>query len=142
MATYSELRASIQKRIDALPIYFAFSDEQFKEAMNKLGLTENDTDSVCKVPYGGFCLKTDAEIIKRTFHETSEEMDNALKDDDFCADAIEWELENHEFCYNEDAPEEALEALGLCFDDERVRKLLKKAKKTYWQKCIEQGWLD
>lgn len=142
MATYSELRASIQKRIDALPIYFAFSDKQFREAMNKLGLTENDTDKLCKTPAGGFCLKTDAEIIKRTFNETAAELDNALKDDDFCADAIEWELENHEFCYNEDAPEEALEALGLRFDDERIRRLLKKAKKTYWQKCIEQGWCD
>lgn len=142
MTTYSELRASIQKRIDALPLYFAFSDEQFKETMNKLGLTENDTDKIFALSDGGFCLRTDAELIHRTFDETNAEIQNALKDDDFCVDAIEWELENHEYCYNEDAPEEALEALELCYDDERIKRILKQAKKIYWKRCIEQGWLD
>ena len=138
---YEELRANIQKRINELPIKFAFSDRQFKEAMSELGLTESDTDKVRGVIGGGFCLKTDYEKIMKTFLDTEHELEKALEDDDFCVDAIRYELANHEFCYTYD-PDDTMEALGLSLKDSRIRRLYKIAKKQYLEEAISKGWLD
>ena len=43
---YIELRKQHQDKVDALPLKFAFSKEQFKSAMSELGLTESDTDKI------------------------------------------------------------------------------------------------
>jgi hypothetical protein len=40
---YEEWKNTKQKEFDELPIFFAFNDKQFKEAMEERGLTENDT---------------------------------------------------------------------------------------------------
>jgi len=141
MTTYSELRRENQAKIDALPIKWAFSDEQFERAMAELGLTVADTDKVCTIGFcGGFCRKDDAERIRQTFAETEQALEKALEDDEFCTDAIEFELANHEYLYTYD-PDEALGALGLDREDERVRRLFRIAAKRYIQKAEEEGWL-
>lgn len=141
--TYEELRANIQTRINELPIKFAFSNQQFKEAMRELGLAPTDTDKVRSIgSIGGFCLASDVEMIKRTFRETAEEMQRALdNDDEFCIDAIRYELANHEFCYTYD-PDDTMEALGLSLKDSRIKRLYRIAKKLYLEEAISKGWLD
>jgi hypothetical protein len=127
---YWDLRTSIQKRIDALPLHFAFSEKQFEEQMQSMGLKVTDTDKIYKGEFGEFYLKTDAELINKTYDETTKEMQEALKDDEFCIDAIKSELGNHEYCITHD-PSDALEELGLNISDERTKRLLKIAKKQY-----------
>lgn len=135
--TYAELRQAQQKRINALPLYFAFSDKQFEETMSKLGLTANDTDKVCSIGFGGFCLNSDAKLVVDTFNETSDEMEKALEDDDFLQSAFEYEMANHEFGYTYD-PEDTLESLGFSLNDleknERIRKIFLTAKRNYLSK--------
>jgi hypothetical protein len=42
MNNYKTLKSRHQAEFNAFPMVFAFSNEQFKTAMAKLGLTEND----------------------------------------------------------------------------------------------------
>ena len=43
---YQIIKEKHQKEFDEFPVAFAFSDEQFKEGMKKLGLNENDIDKL------------------------------------------------------------------------------------------------
>ena len=43
---YLELKQRQQKEVNDFPFGFAFSNQQFKEMMEKFGLSENDTDKI------------------------------------------------------------------------------------------------
>jgi hypothetical protein len=45
-------------------LFFAFNTEQFKEGMEKVGLTENDTGKILSIGHGGYLLKTRKEAFK------------------------------------------------------------------------------
>ena len=61
MNKYDEVKNRHQKRVNDFPLGFAFSNEQFKNMMEKWGLTENDTDKIVSIDGGGFLRKTDIE---------------------------------------------------------------------------------
>lgn len=131
---YLDMRTKHQARIDALPIQFAFTDEQFESAMRELGLSPTDTDKICKIPYGGFIRKTDSELVLNTFKETNAEMKAALdSDDEFLIDAMVYELSNYEYGYTMDDfdTKAALRDMGLSFTNERTKRLFKVAKQKY-----------
>ena len=66
--TYQEYQAKRQEECNALPLFFAFSNEQFKKHMEERGLTENDTDKIYRLgDTGGFYLRSDAALIKEYF---------------------------------------------------------------------------
>lgn len=138
---YVELRRELQDKVNLLPIKYAFSKSQFREAMSELGLTENDTDKIIGVGGGGFALKTEIENIRSVFNEVTTRLEEALKDDAFCIEAIEEELANHEYCITHD-PSDALADLGLSAKDERVKRLFKIARQNYIKKAIENKWGD
>ena len=101
--TYQEYKKKGQEEFNALPIFFAFSDKQFKEAMESRGLTENDTDKIYRFGCtGGFYLKSDADIIRNYFKK--QENDNTLtelmQDHDFAVSAFRYEMDNHEYAIN------------------------------------------
>lgn len=95
---YEEYRNKRQEEFNALPIFFAFNNEQFKAEMEKRGLTENDTDKLYKCAGGGFYLKEDSPKIK-AFLE-SETLEERMKKPDFAIQAFEYEMENHEYAIN------------------------------------------
>lgn len=100
MITYKEYREAKSKSINDLPIFWAFSNEQFKEAMEKRGLTENDTNKIYKLPIpGGFYLKSDAEII-RAYFSKEDEILKLLKSKRFAYEAFSYEMNNHEYAIN------------------------------------------
>jgi hypothetical protein len=136
MNSYRKLKAKHQKEVNEFPMFFAFSDKQFKEGMEKFGLSENDTDKIYKFGNtGGFYLRSDAqklhEMLNRHFQETTEAINT---DDEFVYDMFEDELANHEYCITYDL-EPTLDACGLTeeevFADERLKKILKKAINIY-----------
>ena len=57
MNSYVEMKERHQKEVNEFPMKFAFSDEQFKKAMEELGLTEKDVDKVIGIGAGGFIKK-------------------------------------------------------------------------------------
>lgn len=97
--TYEEYKNQRQAEFDALPIFFAFSAAQFSEAMKKRGLTENDTDKICRIPGGGFCLKTDVPKI-RAFVNKPDPLRELMNDPEFAESAFYYEMGNHEYHIN------------------------------------------
>lgn len=118
-----------QKEFNELPISFAFSKEQLKEGMEKLGLTENDTDKVIFSIGGSFFKKTDLPMIEEVENRHKQEFKDLISADKtgegFIKDMFSYELENHEYGYTRD-PEATLLALGISqYDFKKNPALLK-----------------
>lgn len=160
--TYEEYRLNRQAEFNALPIFFAFSKEQFKEAMEERGLTENDTDKIYGLGSGvsgGFYLRSDADKI-RAFMDKPDELPELMKDYDFAKSAFYYEMRNHEyainwqadwdvcrcFCYEEELPYHGDESgeLTKYFDflgwDEQTRQAYRDARKQYYKAAEENDW--
>lgn len=135
---YKELRDKHQTEFNEFPIKFAFSDEQFKKAMEELGLTEDDTDKIVSIGASGFIRKSDVEkfneMNKRHRQEEKEAIDADTTGDGYIKDMFNYELANHEYGYTYDLTD-TLEALGLTEDDinkdERLKRGLASALKRY-----------
>ncbi len=101
--TYKEYRENQEKAISSLPIFYAFSDKQFENAMRERNLTGDDTDKIYRLGNtGGFYLKKDSHIIKEYFSvDHSAELRNLMESDHaFAKEAIEYEMYNHEYPIN------------------------------------------
>ena len=142
---YAELRDKIQKEYDEFPIGFAFSDKQFEEQMEKLGLTKDDTDKVVSIGAGGFIRKDDVEKFKelnrRSNEAEQEAMDNDKTGEGYIKDMFDYELANHEYGYTYDLTD-TLEAVGLTMEDiqndERLKRGLELALKRYREDDTEE----
>lgn len=108
--TYEEYRDARQQEFNALPIFFAFSNDQFREGMEKLGLTENDTDKIYKLGYGGFYRKSDAPLIRA--YADGDRLDDLMQNYDFAKDAIYYEMCNHEYAINWQADFDVMSCFG------------------------------
>lgn len=132
---YQQLKNKHQQEVNNFPIAWAFSSKQFAEGMNKLGLSETDTDKVVSIGSGGFMKKTDLPAFNEMLERHERERAEAFKDDQYVYDAFLYELGNHEFCITYDY-EPTLSALGLTEDevveDERLLRILKQAKTDYF----------
>ena len=96
---YTEYRQMTQKSFDDLPIFFAFGKDQFREAMEERGLTENDTDQVYSLGAGALYLKKDKDIIHAWFNR-KDMLPELMKDPVFAEEAFYEELANHEYFIN------------------------------------------
>lgn len=147
MNAYAEMKARHQERVNALPLKFAFSMQQFREAMESWGLTENDTDQIYKLGGGGFYRREDSNLIFNTFEENEIEQKTAISNDidgsGFIKDMFRYELANHEYCITYDL-EPTLDALGLSVDDVNASPALlnglKLAKAEYLAEAAKNRW--
>lgn len=134
MNKYLDLQCKHQKEVNEFPMMFAFSKKQFKEGMEKLGLTEKDTDKIYYIGSGGFIRKEDGQKLDELEQRISKEDAEAMKDDEYVYEAFRYELWNHEYCITFDY-DETLDDLGLTIEqvkkDERLYKILKKATHDY-----------
>lgn len=127
MNAYTEMKKRHQEEVNALPMYWAFSDVQFDQQLRELGLTRNDTGKLCKTFGGGFCLASDAQMIADTLRGHRREMEEAISADEtgdgFIKDMFMYELRNHEYTYTCEV-EETVEACGFTMEqvenDERL----------------------
>ena len=131
MSKYTELKSKHQKEVDAFPFGFAFNESQFKEMMEKWGLTPDDTDKIYSIGGGGYVRKSDAEAMHKMFERHELERKMARKHgDDYLFEMFNYELANHEYSYTGDLTD-TLEALGLTMDeinaDPRMADALKRA---------------
>ena len=124
---YNELTQRIKEEINAFPMFFAFSDEQFKKGLEEFGAKPAD---LVKGFAGALYRKTDADRLHAMLKRHDEELSDAMKDDVFLIEAICYELGNHEYSYTYD-PTDTIECLGLDMEDERVQRCFKAAKTTY-----------
>lgn len=116
MNKYEEIKNKHQKRVNDFPLGFAFSNEQFKNMMEKWGLTENDTDKIVSIDGGGFLRKTDIEEYNKMWAEIRKEHKDLIGEDKtgegYIKDMFVSELENHEYGYTYEL-DDTLDALEL-----------------------------
>ena len=117
MNNYIKLKSKHQKEIDAFPLGFAFSNQQFVEMMNKWGLTENDTNKIYSIGGGGYIRKTDSDAFYEILNRHANEREKAMREnaDDYLYHMFDYELANHEYNYTYDL-ENTLDALGLTME--------------------------
>ena len=137
MNLYYELHMKQQKEINAFPIMFAFSNKQFDEGMQSLGLKPTDTNKIYSIGGGGYIRKTDAKKLDDLLKKHKQEMQKAIDEDDgtgFIKDMFSYELDNHEYGYTRDLSD-TLDSLDLTIDeinkDKKLRKGLQLALKRY-----------
>lgn len=100
---YKEFCKIRNDEYNKLPIFYAFSNEQFEKAMNERGLTIDQTDMIYKLGNtGGFYLKKDSDKIHEYFRKdwTKQLHDHMENDHDFAQEAIRYEMSNHEYPIN------------------------------------------
>ena len=116
MNKYDEFKKKQHDEFNKFPMAFAFSDQQFKEGLEKLGLTENDKDKIIGIGAGGFIKASDKEAYIQLRKKQAKDFEEVIKSDitgeHFIKDMFESELANHEYGYTEDLTD-TLAALGL-----------------------------
>lgn len=153
--TYEEYKTKRQKEFNELPIFYAFSDKQFTEQMEKRGLTIADTDKIYRLgDTAGFYLKSDAQIIQDYFNKP-DELEELLKDYDFAFGAFYYEMGNHEYHINWQADYDVCSCFGhVKFSEtydlvdywnqlnftETTRKAYKDARAKFYKDADEKGW--
>lgn len=144
---YDEVKNRHQKRVNDFPLGFAFSNEQFKDMMEKWGLEENDTDKILSIGGGGFIRKTDLEEYNKMWDEIRKENKELIESDKtgdgYIKDMFVSELENHEYCITYDI-EDTLDALELSYEQvmssPNLKHGLELAKKEIIEKENEQDY--
>ena len=136
MNAYTELRNRHQERVNALPIMWAFSMDQFRKEMERMGVT--DKSEIVSIGNGGYMRKEEAPLLDKTFEAIDAEMKAAIEADTdgtgFIKDMFLYELANHEYCITYDL-EPTLDACGLTeaevLNNTRLLNGLKLATKEY-----------
>lgn len=111
--TYTEYKSARQGEFNALPIFWAFSNKQFEEAMQERGLTMQDTDRVFSLGAGGYALKRDKEVIL-AFLNKKDPLPELMKDPSFAEDAFYYEMCNHEYGINWQGDWDVCSCFGDC----------------------------
>ena len=82
MDAYLEMKRRHQNEVNAFPLFFAFTEKQFKEGMAGLGLSPEDTDKIYKFgKTGGFYRKTDADSLWGMLEKHDKELADAIAGD-------------------------------------------------------------
>lgn len=100
---YKEFKEKQQAEFNRLPIFFAFSDKQFEEALRKRGVDPKEAKGqVIRFGGGGFFLRKDLKEVRAWLDvdHDKELRDEMEKDPEFARDAFEYEMFNHEYPIN------------------------------------------
>lgn len=128
MKTYNELKQVLHDRMNNFEgLFFAFSNEQLREGMQKLGI--KDTKEIVSIGAGGFVLKSRVQAFKDTIEQNDKDLAEFLSNRTGLLDALVYELGNHEYCITYDETD-ALRALDLELDT-IAPDVLREAKEKY-----------
>jgi len=133
---YQELKEKHQQEFDNLPMFFAFSNDQFTEGMKNLNLdSKTDIDKIFSTFGGGYIRKTDFHLLNEIGEAHIKRMNDSIATDltgeGFIYDMLLYELNNHEYGYTGDISD-TLDSLDLTMkvinENENLAHGLKKAK--------------
>lgn len=112
METYAQMKKRHQDEVNALPLMFAFSNDQFDDGCRKLGVTDPKSELYSLGGTGGFYRRSDDELVSGTFLRHKVEFAKAMKDSDFAIGAFSYEIANieYDYSYNPEAD------MAACFD--------------------------
>lgn len=133
MKTYKERKNACQSNLDGVKIIRAFSKEQLEENAYYKEAVANGEKLYSFL--GWLITKPEYEKYKENEKKEKEEREELTKSEDFVVDAMKYELNNHEFCYDRDF--DVFEFLGLKCTPENMRAYTK-AKKAYFDELEER----
>lgn len=147
MNKYTELKDKITKEVNDFlsnHAFFAFDDKQFEEGMSKLNMTnDNLKDKIVRLPGGGFIRKDKVNDYKQMSQTHDQQLEEAMKDEEFAVSAFDYELGNHEWAITLD-PTDAVNALGYTEKDiqesEYLANCLAKALQSQREYAIKHTW--
>lgn len=135
METYTDQKKRHQDEMNAFQgIFFAFSNEQFQEGLDKLGIKKEEAkEKLYSIGMGGYMLKTQSTAFHAMLNRHDQERKDLRKDVKRIYEALVYELRNHEYCITY-STQDALDALGWKKEDIDPA-LLKKACKEALEGC-------
>ena len=116
---------------------FAYSNKQFNKLLEKLNTT---SDNLYSIGHGGYILKNRYNDFMDMLIRNDNELDELMKDYDFCLSALKFELFNHEYGITYDNTP-ALEALNLTSEDIINNETVSRAYKEARDYVIEYTYL-
>lgn len=135
---YEEFRNKRQDEFDNFKgIGFAYSNKQFNKLLEKLNTT---SDNLYSIGHGGYILKNRYNDFMDMLIRNDNELDELMKDYDFCLSALKFELFNHEYGITYDNTP-ALEALNLTSEDLINNETVSRAYKEARDYVIEYTYL-
>lgn len=117
---YLDLQKKHQQELSDFPIAYAFSEEQLKEALVKLG-AESKEECVTIFGHGDIVKRENAKPFLKLLERQTKELKEAMKNKEFAEAAFLYEMDNHEYAINWSADEDVLACFNMSFDD--LRKL-------------------
>lgn len=120
-----EKETATTKLFEDCRVFFAFSNDQLKEGLEKYPLVEED--KLVSVGAGGYCPKSKAEDLKNGFKQIEKDYKKAVQENKQRKAEILDELKNREAFYTQDI-EETREALGEDYTREEVQEVFNENK--------------
>ena len=108
---YVDMMKRQQQELSDFPIAYAFNEQQLEEALIKLNATKEE--GVTYMNMGDIIKRTDVPAFKRMLRRHTEELQNAMKNEEFAEAAFLYEMDNHEYAINWDGDADVLSTLCL-----------------------------
>lgn len=118
METYTQQKQRHQDEFGQIKgLFFAFSDKQLHEGLQKIGLAPDKSSYplIMSIGAGGYILKENAKDLAALAARHEAERATLRKDRKALLAGLIYELNNHEYCYTGD-PTDALAALDLTIE--------------------------
>ena len=136
---YKEITKEVEEKLNNQKgLFCAFSNKQFEEGMEKIGLDIKEVGKLTDIGAGGFILTTEAENFLNIFKVKKEKMQEMFKNEEETKNAMRYELNNHEYSYTYDE-EDALSALGLTIEEVEGSEMLSRALKQAKFECLRDS---
>lgn len=112
--TYLEMVNRHQKEVNDFPIAFAFNEEQLYKALAKLGAKIEECTSI--FGNGDIIRKSDVKRFMDLLKSQHDDIQKAMKDEEFAEEAFLYEMDNHEYAINSCGDEDVLDCFDLTLD--------------------------
>lgn len=112
---YTEFKDMLQNKVNDLPVFYAFSNEQLDNALDDMGLSLKDMkgNKIVRLGFGAYCLKRDLDSIMSELNAVDDAKRVFIEDYEQAYDAFMYEMGNHEYHINYEGDWDVLSCFGL-----------------------------
>lgn len=112
---YTEFKDMLQNKVNDLPMFYAFNNEQLDNALDDMGLSLKDMkgNKLIRMGFGAYCLKRDLDSILSELNAVDDAKREFIEDYEQAYDAFMYEMGNHEYHINYDGDWDVLSCFGL-----------------------------
>lgn len=112
---YTEFKDMLQNKVNDLPMFYAFSNEQLDNALDDMGLSLEDMkgNKIVHIGFGAYCLKRDLDSILSELYKVDDMKREFIEDYEQAYDAFMYEMGNHEYHINYEGDWDVLSCFGL-----------------------------